>query len=128
MHSSTGFGAKDATHTEFEPLVKMGLMPEDKHTAVKADQIRTWMTNSLTKHSKQFWAVLPIINRMHCMNPNRDTWKIPTANEICAADLSAALAQTGVGPLVAEYFNQENVDLLTLIQAGKGCLKLLEVA
>ena len=58
--SSTGSDAKDATHTKFEPLVKMGLMPEDKHTAVKADQIRTWMTNFLTKHSKQFWAVLPI--------------------------------------------------------------------
>ena len=55
-------------------------------------------------------------------------WKIPTANEICAADLEAALVETGVGPLVAEYFNQQNVDLLTLMQARKGCLRLLEAA
>ena len=71
--SSTGSDAKDAIRSEFEALVKFGLMPEDKHTAVKADQIRTWMTNFLTKHSKQFWAVLPIIHRMLSMNPNRDT-------------------------------------------------------
>ena len=108
---------KDAIPAEFEALIKFGLMPEDKHTAVKAGQIRTWMTNFLTKHSRtQFWAVLPVIYRMISMNPNRDIWKIPTSNEVCAADWQAALVQTGVGPLVAEHFNQQNMELLTLMQ------------
>ena len=30
--------------------------------------------------------------------------------------------------MVAEYSNQQNVDLLTLMQARKGCLRLLEAA
>ena len=101
---SASVNTKDAIPAEFEALIKLGLMPEDKHTAVKADQIRTWMTNFLTKHSTQFWAVLPVIYRMMAMNPNRDLWKIPTSNEVCAADWEFALAQTGVGPLVAEHF------------------------
>ena len=61
---SSSANTKDATPAEFEALIKFGLMPEDKHTAVKADQIRTWMTNFLKKHSMQFWAVLPVIYRM----------------------------------------------------------------
>ena len=125
---SASVNTKDAIPAEFEALIKLGLMPEDKHTAVKADQIRTWMTNFLTKHSTQFWAVLPVIYRMMAMNPNRDLWKIPTSNEVCAADWEVALVQTGVGPLVAEHFNQQNMELLTLMQSGKGCLKVLEAA
>ena len=69
---SDSANTKDAIPAEFEALIKFGLMPEDKHTAVKADQIRTWMTNFLTKHSTQFLAVLPVIYRMMSMNPNQD--------------------------------------------------------
>ena len=77
------------------------------------------MTNILTKHSKKFWAILPIIHRMLYMNPNRDMWKVPTADAICAADSDAAFVETGVGRLVSEYFNQQNMDMLTLMQGGK---------
>ena len=126
--STTGTDPKAATPSEFEPLSRIGLLLEDKHTAVEADKIRTWMTNFLTKHSKQFWAVLPIIHRMLSMNPNRDTWKVPTADEICSTNSDYALAATGVGRLVSEYFNQQNMDLLTLMHAGKNCLKLIEAA
>ena len=52
--STTGTDPKAATPSEFEPLSRIGLLLEDKHTAVEADKIRTWMTNFLTKHSKQF--------------------------------------------------------------------------
>ena len=39
------------------------------------------------------------------MNPNRDTWEVPTADAICAADSEAAIIETGVGPLVSEHYN-----------------------
>ena len=45
-----------------------------------------------------------------------------------ATDSDFALAAAGVGRLVSEYFNQQNMDLLTLMQAGKDCLKLIEAA
>ena len=38
---SASVNTKDAISAEFEALIKLGLMSEDKHTAVKADQIRT---------------------------------------------------------------------------------------
>ena len=30
--------------------------------------------------------------------------------------------------MVAEHFNQQNMELLTLMQSGRGCLKVLEAA
>ena len=124
--SAIGTDPKPITSAEFEQLTRIGLLPDDKNTAVKADKIRTMMTNLLTKHSKQFWAILPIIHRMLYLNPNRDTWKVPTADAICAADSDAALIETGVGPLVSEHYNQQNMDMLTLMLGGKGCLKMIE--
>ena len=38
---SASVNTKDATSSEFEALVKFGLLPQDKHTAVKVDAIRT---------------------------------------------------------------------------------------
>ena len=101
-------------------------MPQDKHTAVKADAIRTWTLNFMTKHSAKFWAVLPTIHRMLTMDPNRDVWKIPTSEEVCAADFEAALVLTGIGPLVAEHFNQQNMELLNLMASGKNCMQVIE--
>ena len=44
------------------------------------------------------------------MDPNRDVWKIPTSEEVCAAGFEAAQVSTGIGPLVAEHFNQQNIE------------------
>ena len=38
---SASVNTKDATSSEFEALVKFGLLPQDKHTAVKVDAIRS---------------------------------------------------------------------------------------
>ena len=46
--ASSSANTKDATSSEFEALVKFGLLPQDKHTAVKADAIRTWAQNFMT--------------------------------------------------------------------------------
>ena len=123
---SASVNEKDPTPSEFEALAKLGLLPQDKHTAVKADAIRTWTLNFMTKHSGKFWAVLPTIHRMLIMDPNRDVWKIPTSEDVCAADFEAARVLTGIGPLVAEHFNLQNMELLNLMASGRNCLPVLE--
>ena len=60
------------------------------------------------------------------MDPNRDVWKIPTSEDVCAADFEAARVLTGIGPLVAEHFNQQNMELLNLMASGKNCMQVIE--
>ena len=128
--STTGTDPKPVTTAELEQFTRIGLLPDGKNSAMKADKVRTLMTKLLTKHSKQFWAILPIIYRMLYLNPNCDKWEVevPDADAICAAVSEAALVETGVGPLVAAYYNQQNMDLLTVMVGGKGCSKLIEAS
>ena len=79
-------------------------MPEDKHTAVKADQSLTWMTNFLTKHSTQFWAAV---------------WRHPS---IAKPGMSAASGETGyLDQLHDSHFNQTRLRELhnTLMSLGQ---------
>ena len=126
--SASGSDPKPLTPAELLQFTKIGLMPEDKKSALKAEQIKTLMINLLTKHSKQFWAILPTIYRMLDLNPNRDKWEVPTAEAVCAADFEAARIATGIGPHVAHFYNQQNMDFMNVMSAVNGIRKLIEAS